>query len=642
MATGPRRSWNRRGRRWLRNLVWAGATFLPVVATPALADPPRTLPASVTADAAGQRVVAYVYGEVPVTRAELGEYLIARGGMDKLELLVNKRVIEVEAARRGISVTPLEIASGLEEDLRGAGPEVNKAAFTQFLRDRYGKTLYEWEQDVIRPRLLLGKMSRQQVSVSPEEVQRAFESKYGEKREPQIIVWPKNVKGLQELPQDVKDIARTKPEEFEKLAAKQPDKRFADVNGRVAPIGRHIDGEDPRVEAALFSLKEGEISEWIETPTAWTCVRCLKIIPPDPGVKLDERIRDELEKELFDKKLSAEIPKTFAELKKVATPVLTSNVPLPPQYDPQNPPPRVPVADPRVLAFVYGDKPITREDLGEFLIARGGYEKLELFVNRRIIEMEAAKRHTGLSPEEVEAAKKESVNKLGIANLTMDDFVKHVLPKQKLTLFSWTEDVIKPELVLAKMCKDRVTVTPEDLQHAFESEYGEKRLAKIVLWKKEDFRTAQKQWGEARAGDEAFDRIARGQFTVELAAAAGQVAPIGRHLDANNPLIEKVVFSLQVGEVSQLFDTPAGVMCIKCVGIVPPVAGMTLDAVRDKLTREVYDRKLAKEIPALFAELKKKANPDLLLKGPPTQRDTEEGIRDLVRQVGAVEPPKKK
>ena len=39
-------------------------------------------------------MVAYIYGSIPITREDLGEYLIARKGLDTVELLVNKRIIE--------------------------------------------------------------------------------------------------------------------------------------------------------------------------------------------------------------------------------------------------------------------------------------------------------------------------------------------------------------------------------------------------------------------------------------------------------------------------------------------------------------------------------------------------------------------
>src|SRR5688572_3066458 len=42
------------------------------------------------------RVVAYLHGTTAVTRQELGEYLVARLGFDKLATLLNKRILERE------------------------------------------------------------------------------------------------------------------------------------------------------------------------------------------------------------------------------------------------------------------------------------------------------------------------------------------------------------------------------------------------------------------------------------------------------------------------------------------------------------------------------------------------------------------
>src|SRR5438874_7651979 len=84
---------------------------------------PSAAPQPTLIDAAakdyGTRPVAYIYGNVPVTRADLAEFLIARGGYEKLELLVNKKIIETEAAKAGVSVTPQELEAALAEDIKG-------------------------------------------------------------------------------------------------------------------------------------------------------------------------------------------------------------------------------------------------------------------------------------------------------------------------------------------------------------------------------------------------------------------------------------------------------------------------------------------------------------------------------------------
>jgi hypothetical protein len=618
MATEPR----------LRGL----ALVAMLAAAPAArADPPA--PGKPAAPAAGQRVVAYIHGNVPVTREELGEYLIARGGMDKLDLLVNKRVIETEAARRGITVTPLEVEAGLAEDLRGSN--LDRAVFAQFLKERYGKTVYEWEQDVVRSRLLLGKMARDRVAVTDDDRRRVFEERYGERREAQVIVWPKGPNGLS---REVKDIAAADPAEFDKLAARQPNKDLAAAAGRTAPVGRHLAGEDPKVVEALFQLKEGE-AVWVETADADTAVRCLKVIPTPPDLTPDA-VRTEVEKEAFDRAVNRATPEVFADLRKAAAPALTVHVPPRPDAAPELAA-RVPADDPRVLAVLYGNVTVTREDLGEFLIARGGYEKLEYLVNDRIIKAEAGRRGVSVTPGEVEAAKKDYADKLGVK---VDDLVKHVLPKQKMTAFMWEQDVIIPELLMTKMCAENVKVTPEDVRKRFENRYGEKRQARIVIWPKDQFRTAQREWDEARKGatpedrQAAFERLARRQADPNLASAAGKVAPIGRHLEAENPLIERVVFGLQVGEVSQLFETPAGIMCVLCEAVIPPVAGVTPEQVKPALEKEVYEAKLRKEMPTFFAGLKAAAKPNILLKGPPTARENEAGVANIVEAAGGPPP----
>jgi parvulin-like peptidyl-prolyl isomerase len=621
--------------RWRCAFTWTTLAALPLLAQPAAAQPapPKPLPANVTSDA-NRRVVAFIHGNVPIYRDELGDYLISRGGMEKLELLVNRRFLEVAAARRNISVTPEEIKAGLEDDLRGA--KVDMAAFTQYIRERYGKTVFEWEQDVIRPRLQLAKMCQAEITVAPEELQKVFESQYGEKREAQIIAWPKTT----ELPEEQKAKARTSAEEFTRLAAIQPDRRLGEAKpaGLVQPVGRHIDGEDPNVENALFTMKEGEISPWIETRTGWTCVRLTRIIPPaDPKLTLDN-VKNEIYKDVVDRKLNAAIPAMFAKIKQEANPQLTKQAPLPAQFDPAHPPVRIDHADPRVLAVVYGNVAVTREDLGDFLIVRGGFDKIELLVNRRIIEWEAAKRGVSIAPEELEAAKKAYVNQLGIDNVTVADFIKHVLPRQKMTEYAWIEDIIKPELLMAKLCRPRVKISEDDLNKAFENQYGEKREAKIIIWRKDEFRIALKQWDEARKGADSFDRIARSQSDPNVAGAAGRVAPIGRYPLADNPLIAETVFKLEVGEVSQLFETPAGIMCVKCTGKVPPVAGVKLENVRTGLEKLLFDQKLAREQGLLFGEMKHAANPNILLRGPTSSREFEEGNRQLIEQVIGTQP----
>jgi hypothetical protein len=634
----------------LRGLAVAGAAwaFTPATAPaqPAKPLPAQQKPAAAPATDYDKRVVAYVHGNVPITREELGEFLIARTPwVEKVELLVNRKIIEIEAHRRSVYATADEIGVGLKEDVRGTG--MSEDEFVRLVLPKYNRTRYEWEQDVIRPRILLGKMCRDRAKITEDEVRRLHANRYGEKRRTQVIAYPKG----QQPAADVLQAARNDPNKFVELASKQPNPELARAQGNTQPVGRFGEQADSYVDQVLFGLQVGQVSEWIETKDSWLCLKLLEVIPPDPN-RPPEKVRGELEKELIDKKLNDEIPKFFAELKKAANPVLTQHVPAPPApavpagQQPPPPPVRVPEADPRVLARVYGALPVTREDLGEFLIARGGYEKLELLVNKKVIDLEAARRGITVTPQEVEAALRADVAGLPGPEpgkpLTVDDFAKHILPTYKKTLFEWNEDVVRPRLLLQKMCQERVKVTDDDLRKAFENKFGQKRGAKLIIWPNQQLRQAQRQWEECRRGetqeerDANFDRVAKEQETRELAAHAGAVLPVGRFSDADNPIVEQVLFTLGEGEISQLLQTQAGIMCVKCTKIYPPAANVTLEVARPGLEKEVYEKKLAKEVPAFFAELKKAANPNILLKGPPTDRENADGVRHLIQQLDSL------
>ena len=99
-----------------------------------------------------ERPVAYVHGNIAITMDEFGKYLMDRGGSEKLELFVNKRIIEMAADAQKITVTKAELEAKLAEDLKGIG--ATQDDFLKILLPKYNKSLYEWMEDVVKPGLL--------------------------------------------------------------------------------------------------------------------------------------------------------------------------------------------------------------------------------------------------------------------------------------------------------------------------------------------------------------------------------------------------------------------------------------------------------------------------------------------------------
>jgi hypothetical protein len=285
-------------------------------ATKARAQQPETPPApAASASDYSHRVVAYIYGTIPITREELGEYLIARMGPERLQALVNRRIIEHACKEKGVDVTAAEIEADLTETVRSLN--TTRKEFEAQLLKPHNKTLYEWKEDAIRPRLLLTKMCRDRVHVADEDLQMAFEAYYGEKIDCRIIMWP-----LSEQAHAMKMYPKIRDSEmeFERAAKTQASPTLAAAGGQVKPFGRHTAGND-KVEKAAFMLQPGELSQLLETPEGYVVLKCVKRILPDTSKKLAD-VRDTLAKEVFDKKLQQEIPKYFKELSDQAQPNL--------------------------------------------------------------------------------------------------------------------------------------------------------------------------------------------------------------------------------------------------------------------------------------------------------------------------------
>jgi len=305
---------------------------------------------------------------------------------------------------------------------------------------------------------------------------------------------------------------------------------------------------------------------------------------------------------------------------------MAAEVAPPPEQVPPAPPPSAAYTK-SVVAYMYGTVPVTREELGEYLIARFGAERLEPFVNKRIIEYHAAKQGVGVTAAEIEADLAETLKNL---NVTKEVFEKQVLKARGKTLYEWREDVIRPKLLMSKLCQGRAKVEEEDLKNGYEAYYGEKVEVQMILWPKSEHHVALKAWDSLRKDENAFDRAARSQSSAELARVGGKIQPFGLHT-TGSPQLEKVAFEqLDIGEVSPIIETPQGFVVIKLLKRIPPQNNVKLEEVRPKLEKEIIEKKTQMEIPILFAELKKQADPKLLLKKNETQEQLE---RDVQREL---------
>ncbi len=297
----------------------------------------------------------------------------------------------------------------------------------------------------------------------------------------------------------------------------------------------------------------------------------------------------------------------------------------------------------RVVAFLYGNIPVTREELGEYLIARYGAERVEFLVNSRIIQMACRDRNIQVTDAEVDAQLREDLK--GFGNISEKDFVNGILKRYHKTLYEWREDVIRPKLALQRFCKDRVQVTEDDILKAFDAKFGEKIHCRMIVLPKEWAGThrATDIWTKVSKNDEEFNKAARSQFIPDLAAKGGEIPPIHKHF--GDPKVEKAAFELKTpGEVTPLMTMPDGNQIIlKLVKRQPPDTTRKLNDVRLDLHKEMFEVKLAQEIPKVFQDLRTRANPTILLKKESATTSRQELDRQVRQQLqgtpGIPAPP---
>ena len=312
-----RSRWTRRG----LALAFVG-TAVAAMSGDAVSQQPIPKLQPVPAPALPTHPVAKVHGNIEITHEEFGKFLMDRGGADKLEIFVNKKIIELEAKRLGLTVTDTELKAAFKQSVAtssaaGDGVVISEKDFIRVVLPKFGKNLYEWMEDIERPRLLLTKMCRSRIAITDADLKIQFDRRYGEMRQVQMIMWPKgdDEKTILKLWERIRDSAN----EFDSEARRQANPGLAAACGHIKPIARHLASDDKQVEDVAFKLKEGEVSHLIHTAQGYIVMKLVKVIPANDKAKFETE-RPMLEKAAFEARLEAEIPKCFAELRKAADP----------------------------------------------------------------------------------------------------------------------------------------------------------------------------------------------------------------------------------------------------------------------------------------------------------------------------------
>ncbi|MCA9157220.1 MAG: peptidylprolyl isomerase [Planctomycetales bacterium] len=542
------------------------------------------------------KVVAVVNGQT-ISRDQLGDACLRRYGSVVLDNLLNKHLILQACAAKGIQVTQADVNDEITRVSQKFS--LTTTLFLQALEEERDITPEQYASEIVWPMLALRALAADKIQVSNEEIDRVIQSEYGPKVQVRMIAVAQAEKAQQLYAQ-----ATAAPETFRRLAKEQSDDAVsASVEGLLPPI-RHNSSDD-QLERVAFQLRPNEISPVFqigEMHVFLQCVRHFEATPPNAQFlpAIQQRIHDQLR----DQRLGAAADEIFATLQKNSkvVPVIGN--------------PELENKHPGVAGFING-QPVARDHLASQCIARHGRPILRGEIDRLLLTAELKAANKTVIQPDIDAEIARAADLAGYLNAdgtpNSQAWLTAIMEEEGATLDLYIDDAVWPSVALKKLVEDDVTITEDDLQKGFESNFGPRaEVLAIVL---SNQRTAQDVFREARghSTEDGFGQLAA-KYSVEPVSRSnfGKIPPLRKH--GGRPALEEVAFALHPGEISGVVAWGEQYAILYKQGETTPLV-QDFQAVRGEIYKEIMEKKLRLAMHARLTALHGSAQIDNFLEG---------------------------
>ncbi len=262
-------------------------------------------------------IAAIVSGQ-RITMRELAEECIKRHGVQVLEGMINRMLIEQACEKNNVTITDRELtdeivrAAEASVELKADGtPDVD--GWIELVTKQQGISREVYISDSVWPSVALKKLVVDDVTVSEEDIRHGFDANYGPKVRCRAIVLDNHRRA-----QDVWAKARQNPsvDHFGRLAQEYSiEAASRDLKGKVPPIKKH--GGQPVLEREAFALAPGEISGIIQAGGHFVILLCEGQTTPI-DITMAE-VRDLIIEDIREKKLHKAMSQLFGQLQEKAT-----------------------------------------------------------------------------------------------------------------------------------------------------------------------------------------------------------------------------------------------------------------------------------------------------------------------------------
>ena len=270
-----------------------------------------------------------------------------------------------------------------------------------------------------------------------------------------------------------------------------------------------------------------------------------------------------------------------------------------------------------VMALVNGQD-ISRKDLINACVRRFGEDVLESLVNKRLILSHCEARGITITQQEISAEVDRMAKRFKLGREQWFDMLEK---ERDITPEEYARDIVWPTLALRKLAADKVNPTPEELNQAYEREFGEMVKARLIAVN--DLTLARQLHAKLTANPENFARLAiEHSIDVNSASVGGLIQPIRHNVGA--PAIEREAFQLQPGQISSIISAAGQHVILKCEQRIRP-RQVNRAEVEQQIVEKIKDEKLRGVANTLFAQLQSSAT-TVNVYNNPQLRETMPGV----------------
>ena len=313
-------------------------------------------------------LIAVINGE-KVTREELAKECVKRYGTEVLDNVVHKQMIADYCRSHDVTVTSEEVEEEIER--MATKFKIPKQQWLKLLEKERGISRSQYTEDIIWPSLALRKLAAPELTVTKEEIEKAYESQFGPAAKVRLIVLSSAEKA-----KAIRAQAVASPDDFPALARKNSeDAASASAGGLIPPVRHHVG--DPQLEEMAFKMKIGSISPVLKVQNQYVIMKCED---RQPGTTMDRALVDPvLIDALKEGKMHAASLDVF---KRIEAEAVVETI-----YGNAEKQKKMPG-----VAAVVGERQITIRELAECCIDRHGLEVLDKVLDHKMLA-QALKSH---------------------------------------------------------------------------------------------------------------------------------------------------------------------------------------------------------------------------------------------------------